>query len=330
MTLDIIVFKLLTFRHVVIDVLNSMAETTKLCGPNVLGGGNNEATKNLCNVLLEILKRKHICQDDFLGAAADDEDEDALDADDMESAEEESALIDAACDVVIALAWTHGPSFADAFAVFFPEIVVYSKSKNITERALAVASIGEICIGLKSAVTPFTAQMKDIFMTGLMDGEVEIRSNSAYAMGLLCQYTQADLTGDYLTILQKLQPLLDDVKARNAIDNAVGCISRMIRANPSAVPLDHVLPVVFQRLPLSRDYQENTPLYEMIIKLYKDNNAVVMQLTETLMPVFASVLTAKDEQLVPDLKVQLLELVRALDVQFPGLVPVSSPLKQML
>lgn len=107
-------------------------------------------------------------------------------------------------------------------------------------------------------------------MHKLSDADPETRSNAAYAMGLLCiksQNTQL-ITSNYSTILRKLEPLLQDQSYR-MLDNACGCVSRMIMAHPNNVPLGEVLPVIANVLPLKEDYEENEPIYTMLVKLCK-------------------------------------------------------------
>jgi hypothetical protein len=58
-------------------------------------------------------------------------------------------------------------------------------------------------------------------------------------------------------------------------DNACGAVARMINRCPSAIPLDQVLPIFLQSLPLTKDFEENEPVYKCIFGLIKENNAFV-------------------------------------------------------
>jgi len=64
-------------------------------------------------------------------------------------------------------------------------------------------------------------------------------------MGMLLENTNADLSGQYMTVLAALQPLFQvSADARsvqfNARDNACGAVGRMIVKNVDAVPLHQV------------------------------------------------------------------------------------------
>ncbi|KAL2315583.1 putative importin subunit beta-4 [Schizosaccharomyces pombe] len=302
-------------KTVATDILRNFAESIKTCGPVVLG----DDYEKLCEVVMEVLQKQHIVQ---AGDVFDDdfEEEDIVSNEEVDDTEQDALLIDSACDVVIALAVALGGSFADSFKVFYPQIVKYYMSKNGNERAMAVACVGEVAGGIESAITPFTRDVFSLFMTALEDSEGEVRSNAAYSMGLLCQFSTEDLSSEYLNILQKLQPFFTQEVFRTALDNAIGCISRLILHNQNAIPVDQVLPIVFSKLPLKEDYLENAPLYHMILALYRQQNPCLVQHLGELIPVFASVLTGSPEQLNDELRSELLSMVKEIAPQYESVV----------
>lgn len=109
-----------------------------------------------------------------------------------------------------------------------------------------------------------------ILLHRLSDEDPETKSNAAYAMGLLCLKSQnhQTVTSNYVSILRKLEPLLQDQNHR-MLDNACGCVARMIISHPNNVPLGDVLPAIANVLPLKEDYEENEPIYTMLVKLCK-------------------------------------------------------------
>lgn len=104
----------------------------------------------------------------------------------------------------------------------------------------------------------------------LTDEDPETKSNTAYAIGLLCLKSEnrQETTRHFSTILRKLEPLLRNREHR-MVDNACGCVARMIMAAPDAVPISDVLPVLVGSLPLHEDYEENAPIYQMLVQLCK-------------------------------------------------------------
>jgi hypothetical protein len=107
-----------------------------------------------------------------------------------------------------------------------------------------------------------------VFLHRLSDEDPEAKSNAAYATGMLCLNSRARqvVVGNYGSILSKLEPLLQ-VRNHRMLDNACGCIARMIMAHPNNVNLPDVLPVYAGILPLKEDYEENEPIYKMLVQL---------------------------------------------------------------
>jgi len=138
-----------------------------------------------------------------------------------------------------------------------------------------------------------------------------------YGLGLLCEKSnnEQEILKSYMNIFQKLEPLLDDQGQARLLDNTAGCVSRMISRHPNNIPISEVLPRLVQLLPLREDYEENKPIFKMVVQLYQANDPTIMQLTPSLMPVFEKVLGPPEEQLEDETRAQLLELVKYLQKQ---------------
>ncbi|KAK3315875.1 armadillo-type protein [Apodospora peruviana] len=276
-------------RAVVTEINRNVAATLKACGPAILAQG--DMMKEIVTVLTTLITRSHPCQQD-LG----DEDEDQ----EVEGTSEYDWLvIDTALDVVIGLAVALGPAFSELWKIFEKPILKFaaSESENI-ERSTGVGVIAECAANMEGAVTPYTAKLLTLLLKRLSDPDQETRSNAAYATGQLIYNSTDSATylPKYETILQKLAPMLQIQEARLR-DNAAGCVSRMIIAHPDRVPIGDVLPVLVGLLPLKEDYEENSPVYECIFKLYEQGEPTIQQLTPKLIPVYEAVLSPPAEQL---------------------------------
>ncbi|KAI7606058.1 hypothetical protein KC346_g10729, partial [Hortaea werneckii] len=139
-------------------------------------------------------------------------------------------------------------------------------------------------------------------------------------IGLLCLNSNdaKEVLGNYNTILQTLEPLLAKQSASPSehearlLDNAAGCVSRMIKKAPQNVPLEEVLPRLVDILPLKEDFRENEPVFDMIVALYQAQNSVMQSQTERLIPVFEKVLGPPEEQLSDETKGKVQQLVQYL------------------
>jgi len=177
---------------------------------------------------------------------------------------------------------------------------------------------------MKSAVSPSTEPLLELFYRALSDGEVEVLSNAAFAVGLLVENSQVDLSPQYLHLLAALRPLFvvdsDATAAKlNARDNAAGAVGRLIVRNTAAIPLDQVLPVFVDSLPLKNDYLENRPVFRALFHLFLTNGQSLYPFMDRLLPVFAHVLDPNgQDQIGDEIRTELINLIKALNMEVPS------------
>ena len=99
-------------RDVMAEIFRSISDALNLLGPGVLGEDGFE----LAAITLLVLERGHPCQ-------REEDDEEEPPADDDEIAEIESVLLDAAVDVVVALARTLTSQFAPNIDPFYVRLI---------------------------------------------------------------------------------------------------------------------------------------------------------------------------------------------------------------
>ncbi|KAF8329441.1 ARM repeat-containing protein [Cantharellus anzutake] len=308
-------------KSVVSILCSNLAETLVKVGPGLIDGYVDQ----VCILLVKILERKALCQQD---PDQDDADEPA----DEESAEYETVLIGAACDLVGAIAAVLGSDFSPAFTTFLPLMLkYYHKNKSVAERSASIGSIGEVITGLKGGVTPHTQALLTGIGKAFDDTESEVRSNAAFATGVLIEFTEADLSGSFLPILNSLRPIFSippgsPDAAFNARDNAAGAVARMIVKNHSAVPLDQatVLPVLVDSLPLRTDLIENKAVFAAVFHLFRVNPSAISNFLDKLFPVFQYVLDpSSGEQIEESSRAELLQLISALNQEMPDRVAAA-------
>jgi len=154
-----------------------------------------------------------------------------------------------------------------------------------------------------------------VLLKRLGDEDPQTKSNAAYAVGRLVEKSGDDATvlKAYPQILQKLESILRITEAR-CTDNAAGCVARLVLRHRDKVPVAQVLPALVDGgvLPLKDDYQENEPVWRMIVQLYRDQDPTVQQLTPKLGPIMMSVLGEPEDQLTDEVREQVQALVEHL------------------
>jgi hypothetical protein len=260
-------------------------------------------------MILSILQKRHVCQQDLDG-------EDEFDVE-LESSEYDWLVIETAMEVITCLAAALGESFGELWQIFEKPVVKYVSGQEKYERSAAVGTIAESVGNMGASVTPYTASLMKLLLKRLGDEDPEVRSNAAYGTGLLCEKStdEAQITGQYNTILAKLEPLLHQQQEARLLDNSAGCVARMIKRHPNNVPLNDVLPVLIQLLPLREDYEENEAVFEMIVALYQQQNTVIQGLTGSILPVLQKVLSPPEEQLSDETRQKVVQLAQYLQSQ---------------
>ena len=154
-------------------------------------------------------------------------------------------------------------------------------------------------------------------------------SDAAFALGLLVENSQVDLSQQYLQLLGALRPLFtvtpDSPAVKlNAKDNATGAVGRLIVRNTAAIPLDHVLPIFIDALPLKNDYLENRPVFRALFHLFRTNGAVLYPFMDRLLPVFTHVLDSpEEEQINEDIRTELIHLIALINQEAPEKVQAA-------
>ncbi|KAF6761661.1 armadillo-type protein [Ephemerocybe angulata] len=305
-------------KSVVSSLCMGLAETINVVGPALYG----PHLEQICEIAIQILEQKALCQQD-----PDQDDDDVAPE---YQAEYDSVLISSAGDLVASVANTLGADFEPAFRKFFPLISrYYKKSRSLSDRSSAIGCLAEIISGMKGAITPHTIPLAELFHKALEDDEPEVLSNAAFAVGLLVENTDVDLSSQFGVILSALQPLfqVDDNSSGarlNAKDNATGAVARLIVRNVNALPLDQVLPVFISALPLKNDYLENRPVFRALFHLFRVNGAALYPYMDRLLAVFAHVLDpSAADQVGDEIRAELINLIVAINGEEPAKVQAA-------
>ncbi|PRT54110.1 Importin subunit beta-4 [Wickerhamiella sorbophila] len=273
---------------VMLTAFQCLTDAIRTCGPVVLG--DQENLEVLMTAVYEVLGKTHQClQDGF-----DEEGGEHADGPE-ELTELEEAVAETAMDVTVQVASAMGPQFIPIFPSVASILAKYITSKSASERALGIGTMAELVEVLKDNVTEYTGQLLEVFVAGLDDKKLAVRSVGAFGVGMLCFHSgQTDLTkSSYPTILPKLQGLLKKVDKeekrreksaggeeetyndQRSLANACGCVARMVLKHPDAVPLDQVVSVLLERLPLKDAFEENSPIFNLILQLAQQQHPVV-------------------------------------------------------
>ncbi len=256
-------------RATVTEINRNLAATLKLTGPSLISNPSN--LTSLSKTVVSLLNKQHSCQLD-MGPFDSTSSPDDLDPGVIESSEYDWLVIDTALDVIVSLSHVLGPSFAEFYKLVDKSILRFASSSESYERSTAVGVLAECIRGMEASVTPYTSSLFKILMHRLQDEDAGVKSNAVFAIGLLVANSEdeREIGKNFNTVLAKLEPLLGEDEARTK-DNAAGCVGRMISNYQDKVPLGAVLPALVSVLPLKEDFEENTAVWECLVRLCKSN-----------------------------------------------------------
>ncbi|XP_068437887.1 importin-4 isoform X2 [Clinocottus analis] len=277
-------------RQVVMDILETMNNVIKSCKEEAFK--NPVHLKNISCVIVDVLKKKTVCQGGNFDEA-DDEDQQA----------EYDALLQeyAGEGIPILAASVPAGNFAPYLNNLLPLLISKAKPTcTVADRSFSVGTIGEILQALASVTggqavaSKLSNRLLPVLVAGVRDSDPEVRNNSVFGLGCLAQATGPLGITDYPMMLSVFSNMLTRESDRRVIDNLCAALCRMIMSNVDAVPLEQVVPALVAHLPLKMDMEENKTVFTCLAMLYTHTPALVVTLMKPIVAASSDVLGNKE------------------------------------
>lgn len=216
-------------------------------------------TNDIFQCIDDVLHSKVACQFNEPLVGGDDE---------QEESEYDEALIEIAGDVL--------PKFGEAlspivFAQYFSRVwhvfaTKIEKTRNNEElesqRAFAFGALSECFRPLQSHTGTWQSTFLPLFLEGIQDRCEQVRQNAVFGLGELVIFSADTVFDQFPVILQALSAAVSQEEHPGTLDNICGALARLIMTNHTLIPLDQVLPVFVQHLPLREDHEENSSVFK--------------------------------------------------------------------
>jgi hypothetical protein len=213
---------------------------------------------------------------------------------DEESLEEEedhdNVLIDSACELVTEAAKQQVPSFIEKFHDIAVMLLAYAhESRPPADQAMAVGAFAEIIPHLPmdnpSNYQALVNKLLPNALRCLESAYEQMRRNSAFCVGIACFHMRDLLRDQFGQIVEALAPLCNRENEEIGqstgadIDNALGAIARVLMADleQQSLPLDEVLPVLLNGLPIENDDEEVSTVNNCLAQLLSSRGEEVEQ-----------------------------------------------------
>lgn len=193
---------------------------------------------------------------------------DTTEEDENEEGEFYVALTELAGDVLPRLGEAMQPSeFALLFGRILPAILNKLKKAKDNEdkqndRSFAFGTMSESFQALQEYTAQLFESLLPFYLEGIQDEYEQARHNAVYGLGELVLHSDSKAYDKYPLILQALSQAVSQEEHAGTLDNICGALARLIIANSKLVPLEQVLPVFIQKLPLREDFDENKSVFK--------------------------------------------------------------------
>jgi hypothetical protein len=192
----------------------------------------------------------------------------------------------------------------------------------VPDRSFAIGTIAELLDGL-GGHTCKLLELYPLFLKTMSDEDDEVCSNAIYGMGLLMANGVPDSQSHYHEVLGTLFATAQTRRDARILDNISAAICRMILAHPQGVPLDQVVPVLLENLPLKEDMEEVETVYTCFLKLFSTDNPVMMNNLPAALRVIAQDLPSP--HLSQEVKTQLVQLLKLLNAHHVDRLQAALP-----
>lgn len=245
---------------------------------------NEELKTTIFGTILDVLHSKVACQfnEPLAGTGTDDE---------QEESEYDEALVDLAGDVLPKLG---GALHPEEFAMYFGRVVTLlaakiEKSRGNedleSQRSSAYGTLSECFKPLRTYAGTWFDALLPLFIAGVQDECSQVRQNAVFGLGELVLYSEDKAFAQYPSILMTLSEAVAREEHPGTLDNICGALARMIRSNYTLIPLEQVLPVFIEKLPLREDFEENISVFECFQTLLTQGAEALLPLLDRVIMV---------------------------------------------
>lgn len=233
--------------------------------------------------------------------------------------ENDTLPIEYAGNVVSNLSYVLPPQvFTEYFISLVPLLKkLMSKDSSDLLRAAGLAITGESAKGLGENASGLCEVMFSLVLPLVEDEDDTVRNNAVFALGEIAFYGKESVYKYYPIILNTFSQVVTKEQRSKVLDNVYGALARMIITNIEGIPLDHVVPVMINYLPLHEDFVENLTVFKCLVYLYENGNQYMVSMLEPVIKASLATLNDKRKYYEDDVKEEIIKLLRMYKRDFP-------------
>jgi len=207
--------------------------------------------------------------------------------------------------------------FERALPLLLEKLEASRNNENLnSERSLVYGTLSECFSALKEFTGNWFDSLFPLYLAGIQDEYEEARQNAVFGIGELTLFSGEKAYAQFAPVLQALSQIVAVEKEAGVLDNVCGSLARLIISNSALVPLEHVLPVFVQKLPLRKDFHENFAVFKAFHMLLAQNNEAFLSTLDRVLMVGLHVL-GENEYKDDKTRDMLLEFLRDARQRYP-------------
>lgn len=255
---------------------------------------NKELKNHIFSSVSDIMSREVVCKSRL--------DTGAIESNFKPRCGNSHALVGIAGEVFIALGCAiHSSEFAMYFERLLPslkeKLAIAKSIKHLqSERSHVCGMMLESFQLLHTHTRKWFDELLPLFLEGLQDEYELVRQSAVLALGELVFHAGEKALEKYTQVLQALSLILATEESAAVLDNVCGEIARLIFANSKLVPLEQVLPVLVQKLPLRENFGRNNVVFKSIQALLTQNNDVLLNMLDRVILIALGVLVRNEHK----------------------------------
>merc|ERR1719383_703410 len=303
---------------VVVSALDGIAEVLKHTKTGATS--IDKIPELIVQAVSKIMKKECACQDN--------EEEDGMEEE--EEAEQDEMLFEYAGEVLPNLGRAMAP---DTFAPYFVGLLqmLLKKTRNCcstAERSFAVGALADCMEPLQGRLEPFIPHVLPVYMESTKDEENDVRNNAVYGLGELVLWGGELMNPHYNQILSNLSVLMSIETAPRVIDQIVGAVGRFLVVGSSSIPVNEILPVLLNNLPLKEDMEEYEMVFKALSALYASGHESIKTNIPKILECAVAAQTAKGidrDTIIPVVSELVKQILRDFPTEFQGVVSALPP-----
>lgn len=153
---------------------------------------------------------------------------------------------------------------------------------DYNERSLVYCTLSQCFSALREYTANWIDTLLPLFLTGLQDDFREARQDAVFGIGEMILLSGDKAHPHFPIVLQSLSQLYAIEKDDRVLDNVCGSLARLIISNSGLVPLDQVIPLLAQKIPLRKCFKENKAVFKAFHLLLMQNIEDLLHVLEAI------------------------------------------------